>query len=147
MTIKEKWMNENFCTWDEKVRIELTPQFIELTCTHENLQNTVTAPHYQIGRIDALGRVIMPERTSDPVAIVKNRRGSIAEGETMTCVDWREKHKPKSWKIYKRIPLLDDAGKERLNKEGAVRLTYIEVGDELDKDKALKIASKIAGEM
>ena len=121
-----KWMNPNFGTFDEKVRIELTPQFVELKCTHENLQNTVTAPHYQIGRIDALGRVIMPEHAHDPEAAMKGRtKGSIAEGGTMTCVDWREKHKPKTWKIYKQVPILDDAGEAKLNKEGDARQTYV----------------------
>lgn len=127
--MKENWLNENLCSFDEKTRIELSPQLVELKCNDANLQDTVTAPHYQVGRIDALGRVIMPERLPHPPI---RHSGSIAEGGTMTCVDWRQKHKPKIWKIYQ---WKDDLGK------------FIKVGEDENKDEALNFARTLAGEM
>ncbi len=79
---KEKWLNDNLCSLhDDKVRIELGPQIIELPCTDANLRNAVTSAHYQKGRIDAYGVVIGTKKK-------------------MNCVDWRARHIPKLWKIY-----------------------------------------------
>lgn len=109
--MQENWMNENLCSFDEKTRIELAPQLIELMCNSDNLKDSVTSPHYSLGRIDALGKV-------------------ITEGKMMTCVDWRQKHKPKIWKIYKM--------------DGGI---FIKIKEDENKINALKFASKLAGEM
>ncbi|WP_299077900.1 hypothetical protein [uncultured Paraglaciecola sp.] len=82
--MKENWLNENLCSFDEKVRVELGPQLIELPCTEQTLSDEVTAPHYKEGSPDALGR-------------------TIVKGEKMTCVDWRSKQAPKVWKIYQNV--------------------------------------------
>lgn len=84
--MKENWLNENLCSFDEKTRVELGPQMIELDCTGENLSDSVTLPHYKAGAVDALGKVIAPSPKGD--------------GNTMTVVDWRCKHLPKVWKVY-----------------------------------------------
>ena len=149
--MKENWMNDNLCSFDEKTRIELGPQLIELECTDANLEDTVTSPWYRIGRIDALGRVIMPERISGVVLV--RGAGSIAEGEMMTVVDWREKHKPKAWKIYqmqdtgevyKKDARKDEAGE---HKAGDPVTRFIKVGEDENKDDALDFARTLAGEM
>ncbi len=163
--MKANWMSETLCSFGEKTRIELGPQLVELKCTDANLKDTVTAPHYQIGKIDALGRVIMPERMTEP-----NWRpnGAIAEGEMMTCVDWREKHKPKVWKIYQwkkekfptkemlaeviAISALKDgeektARTEILESVKAQHGRFIQVGEDESKADALDFAKALAGEM
>lgn len=104
-------MNENLCSFGEKTRIELSPQVIELMANSLNLRNSVTAPWYQIGRLDALGK-------------------TIVDGEMMTCVDWRQKHKPKIWKIYQ-----------------FVKGFFVKVKEDSDKDEALIFARNLAGEM
>ena len=121
--MKANWLNENLCSFDEKVRIELGPQMVELECSHENLADTVTSPHYRIGQRDARGKIIMGTDESDPYGVVK-------EGETMTCVDWREKHVPKVWKIYQ----MEDE-------------KFIQVGEDESKEDALDFAKALAGEM
>lgn len=132
--MKEKWLSDRLCSFDEKTRIELGPQLIELECNTENLRNEVTSAHYQIGKRDALGRIIMPERSShskrdDPY-------GYVSEGEVMTCVDWECKHKPEIWKVYK-------------NEESSGDITggFIKVNEFLDKQEALDFARNLAGEM
>lgn len=109
--MKENWLNENLCSFDEKTRIELGPQLVKLMANADNLRNTVTSPHYTFGRFDALGKIII-------------------DGEMMTVVDWRQKHKLKIWKIYQ-------------FKDGK----FIKVGEDSDKDDALDFARTLAGEM
>lgn len=122
--MKEKWLNENLCSFDEKTRIELGPQLIELECNDANLRDEVTSPHYRIGERDALGKIIMREAVDS--------YGSVQKGETMTCVDWRCKHLPKVWKIYKWD---DEVGK------------FVKVGEDESRDDALDFARTLAGEM
>lgn len=87
MTIEPNWLNDTLCSFAEKSRIELGPQMIELDCTKENLSNEVTFAHYQAGKVDALGKTIEPSAAGD--------------GNNMIVVDWRCKHAPKVWKVYK----------------------------------------------
>lgn len=96
--MQETWINENLCSFDEIVRVELGPQVIELECNDENLSDRVTFTHYRVGGRDANGKIIMPERCTgvDP----NDPYGTVSEGEIMACVDWREKHLPKTWKVY-----------------------------------------------
>ena len=155
--MKGKWLSEKLYSIDEKVRVEKGPQLIELICNDENLKDAVTFAHYQIGKIDALGGVIMPERVTDGPAL--HRLGdvicegetmsyvdwranhesekmscvnwrAIHEGDKMTCVDWRDIHVPHIWKIYE----LQDG-------------LFIKVDETEDKDDALKRAQKLFGEM
>ena len=81
--MKAKWLiKDKLCSLGgDKVRIELGPQIIKLNCTLKNLDNAVTAAHYQEGRIDAFGK-------------------KITIGKKMSCVDWRAKHRPHLWKVY-----------------------------------------------
>lgn len=122
--MNENWLNENLCSFEEKTRIELGPQFIELECNHANLSDEVTFPHYKVGGRDALGKIIMGEAIDS--------YGSVSEGEMMVCVDWRCKHLPKIWKIYKW-----DTKSEK----------FIKVGEDENKKDALDFARTLAGEM
>lgn len=97
--------------------MELSPQIISFVCDDEHLNNKCTSPHYQIGKRDAIGRLIRPddfapgkgishqrarEKMARMVAFDKDRGiETIGKGEEMLCVDWRCKHKPRIWKIYK----------------------------------------------
>ena len=78
-----KWLiKDKLCSFkNDTIRAELGPQIIELDCNKENLDDSVTAPHYQVGKIDAYG-----------VAIGTNQK--------MNCVEWKAKHVPFLWKIY-----------------------------------------------
>lgn len=127
MKIKENWLVENrLCSLDEKVRIEIGPQIIDLECTDENLKDGVTAAHYHVGSRDAIGRVIMPERVKG----VDPRLGGVKEGETMKVVDWKAKFVPHIWKIYK--------WQEKASQ-------FVKVGEEAELATALKKAHKLAG--
>lgn len=98
-----KWLNDNLYSIDEKVRVERGPQMIELECNDKNLSDKVTAPHYRIGKRDALGKIIMPEKIkveSERVAAEADPYGTVKDGEPMNVVDWRAKHVPHLWKIY-----------------------------------------------
>ena len=123
----EVWLNENLCSFDEKVRVEKGPQIIELECNDANLDDTVTAPHYRIGARDAYGRVIRPGEAIDPA---DSKLGVVEKGEKMAVVDWRAKHVPHVWKIY------------RLDGE-----RFQQIDAKTDRDEALAAARKIAKEM
>ncbi len=143
----EKWLQKDkLCTFDEKVRVELGPQIIELDCTAENLRDEITAPHYKIGKIDAYGKIIgydtfISEDLDDdgePTGNMSNsmklqaaRKGSINMGEKMFCVDWRSKHKPYIWKVYK-LQKTDDM--ERFIKVDE----YVDLNEALAKAKELR---------
>lgn len=120
--MKENWLNEKLCSFDEKVRIELGPQIIEMNCTEANLSDDVTAPHYKVGGIDALGKVI---------SLVNTR---------MSVVDWKCKHVPKLWKVYQS----QEIGKD---KEGKPVMRFIKVDEKESKDDALDFARTLVGEM
>lgn len=154
--MKENWLSETLCSFGEKIRVELGPQLIELKCTHGNLQDNVTSPHYRIGGSDALGRVIMPEKmnlkadTQELLNMVEQKAdfGAIHEGETMTCVDWRCKHKPKVWKIYR----WQETGQfyrrdSKDHKRGDPIMSFAKIDEYEDKDKALSIGLSLAQEM
>lgn len=146
----EQWLIEDkLCSFDEKVRVELGPQVIELDCTDANLCDTVTHPHYRIGGRDAMGRIIRPD---DHVIADKKENGvfrnavakdislgrkPVAAGEMMACVDWKAKSVPHVWKIYVSTPtgLFDEEGDEIHRFE---KLEEVE-----GKDKALAKAKKV----
>ena len=142
--MKENWLNENLCSFDEKVRVELGPQIIELDCNKENLDDKVTSAHYQVGKKDALGII-------------------IGINPKMHCVDWRSKLKPKVWKVYqwqlvvagdaklllvKILELLDTGEilKEDLHKHKA-QYKFVKVDEYESKEEALNFAKTLAGEM
>ena len=131
--MKGEWLNDKLYSIDEKVRVEKGPQLIELICNEENLKDSVTFARYKIGKIDALGRAIMPEKIKNKEAreIAEARpSGVIREGEKMTVLDWRAIHVPHIWKIYK------------LQDERFIMVDEIE-----SKDDALKRAKKLFGEI
>jgi len=112
--MSKKWLNKKLCSFgDDKVRIELGPQIIELDCTDKNLSNDVTSPHYQIGKKDAFGKI-------------------IGSDKKMNCVDWRAKHVPELWKVYKMQEtgeLDNGTGKIALNKDGDPVQRFIKVNE------------------
>lgn len=100
--MKEDWINGKLCNLGDETRIELGPQVIELECSDENLSNAITSPHYRIGGRDAYGRVIGFDALPDEVREATDiSMGVINKGEQMACVDWRSKHVPPVWKVYK----------------------------------------------
>lgn len=170
MKPKENWLSETLCSFEEKTRIELGPQLIELECNDDNLDDEVTSPHYRIGGRDAAtGKIIRKKaaikllesrigkgsaETRDKTAkalygLVTDEFGSVEEGETMTCVDWRCKHKPKVWKVYQ----WQDTGKV-IEDDKAPGLTqgdpiwhFAKIKEFELRDDALNFASALAGEM
>jgi hypothetical protein len=144
--MNENWINERLCSFDEKTRVELGPQVIQLKCTDENLQDTVTSPHYRVGQRDAFGKIIMPEKCVNPEEAMADPYGYVSEGGEMSCVDWREKHVPMLWKIYKFEAELDDDGEPLIN-NGEVVGKFVKVGEDENKDEAVNFARTLAGEM
>lgn len=129
--MRQNWLNENLCSFDEKVRVELGPQIIELECNDENLADTVTHAIYRDGGIDAYGKVIRPDKVppsaAKKVADFSRTFGVVSEGEIMHCVDWRAKHAPLVWKIYR----WQDTG-------------FVQVDQNEDKEAALVVAETLA---
>ena len=156
-----EWLNDKLYSIDEKVRVEKGPQLIELICNEENLRDEVTAAHYVVGKIDARGRVIMPEKIADDkqrATAEANRLGTVSEGEVMSVLDWRSKHVPHAWKIYQDQETdqdkyqTDDSGKFVKDSAGKLivigkRHRFIMVDEIEDKDEAIARAQTIAGEM
>lgn len=141
----KNWLNENLCSFDEKVRIELGPQIIELECNDANLADTVTHSQYRNGGIDARGRVIRPDKAT-PNEVIRRvdfakKFGVVNDGETMACVDWRSKIAPHVWKIYQ----WQDTGD--VDKDGKPVSRFIQVGENEDKEAALAEAEALAGGM
>ena len=103
-------------SFDEKVRVEIGPQIIELDCTDKNLSNGVTHSVYQIGMRDAYGRFIRPDDMGESDDNAKNAKqairqqvayekqigvyGVVNSGEKMACVDRKAVHVPFLWKVY-----------------------------------------------
>lgn len=128
--MKKKWLvKDKLCSFGkDTVRIELGPQIIELDCTKKNLSNSVTAPHYQLGRIDAFGN-------------------KIKLGKKMSCVDWRARIAPLLWKVYQLQdqPLntaVNIIAKATGDKDAKIEMIkrFIKVNEFKDKDEALKFA-------
>ncbi len=125
--MKESWISDHLCSFGEKVRIEKSPQLVELLCTDANLSDRITAPHYHIGARDALGRIIRPEDYGRPVDL---SLGKVSKGEKMVCLDWRAKFKPYVWRVYK-------WDGER----------FVPAGENVDLNKARSIAHGLLKEM
>jgi len=137
--MNENWLNENLCSFDEKVRVEIGPQIIEMPCNDDNLRNEVTHPNYRKGGRDALGRIIKyNELTDDERDQVDASMGVVNDGETMACVDWREKHAPKLWKVYKWV----DSGEK--DKQGKPVFRWTKINEFVDKAEALEFAKATA---
>lgn len=160
---KEKWLNKKLCTFhNDKVRIELGPQIIELPCTDENLSNSVTSTHYKMGGIDAMNRFIRPDeqiaKQSDKkkaaamqayvdYEVNQMGRGIIKKGEDMACVDWRAIHVPHVWKVYvlqqekqpdeKAVLKIKLNGEPLPQKETKPVERFIKVAEFEDRDEAL----------
>lgn len=134
--VKESWISDRLCSFGEKVRIEKSPQLVELLCTDANLSDRITSPHYRIGGRDALGRVICPERVklyrdfADDPGPPDLTLGKVSMGEKMVCLDWRAKFKPYVWRVYK-------WDGER----------FVPAGENVDLNKARSIAHSLLKEM
>lgn len=144
--VELKWLSPVLCSLEEKVRVERGPQYVELDCTDENLDDSKTHPHYRIGGRDAHGNFIRPDEITDPSyrAQVKaeiinphNPFKGIAKGEKMTVVDYRQKIVPHLWKIY-----VWEATTE-LNKKGEPIWRWIQKHEVLGKDDALALAESV----
>lgn len=151
----ENWLNDKLCSLgDDQVRVEQGPQIVELDCTDENLSNEITAAHYQLGQIDALGRFIRPmdvidnEQDDDKKQALKayfyseidKGRGTIGAGEKMACVDWRGKIAGHVWKVYQ----MKGTGKFDVNGKEIKRFTKIDEFEKKD-DAMTFAASLVAG--
>jgi hypothetical protein len=111
-----EWVSEEFCKLhNDTVRVERGPQIVKLKADPHNLADGVTSPHYQEGRIDAFGK-------------------KIVMGEDMHVVDYRERHQPKVWKVYKLEP------SEDLDGEGNPVERFQLVQQFVEKDEAVSFA-------
>lgn len=87
----EEWLKNkqgvemNIFQVDGLVRMERGPQVMQMTCTDDNLDDSMTHPHYKVGGRDAMGRLIQPDRhlasLKEKVAALKNVKASPARIE------------------------------------------------------------------
>lgn len=149
----ENWLKEGvLCSFGELVRIEKGPQVVELECNDANLSNKVSHANYQIGKRDALGKIIRPDdvdAASKPAldrVVARDARlgiyGVVNHGETMAVVDRKAIHAPYLWKIYQWQDSgeLDDVTGEKIYK-------FIKVDEVAGKDEALAQAQALFEEM
>lgn len=124
-------------SFDEKVRVEIGPQIINLDCTDENLSDKVTHRNYRIGTRDAYGKIIRYDEISTPELKKKisTSMGVVSKGEVMSCVDWDAKHVPHLWKVYQ----IQEVGKDDSR--------FIKVEEFEGKDEALAFAESLFREM
>lgn len=146
--MNENWLNENLCSFDEKVRIEKGPQIIDLPCDDEHLCDEKTHPNYHIGARDAFGRIIRPRESTNPrVAMIveKDKRlnvfGVVNKGEIMAVVDWRSKFVPHVWKIYQSQDFEEITG----NGDVVTVTRFVQVDETEDKGEAVSKAKSLAG--
>ena len=149
----ENWLKEGvLCSFDELVRIEKGPQVVELECNDANLSNDVSHANYQIGKRDALGKIIRPDdvdAASKPAldrVVARDARlgiyGVVNHGETMAVVDRKAIHAPYLWKIYQ----WQDSG-ELDDVTGESVFRFIKVNEVAGKDQALAQAQALFEEM
>lgn len=120
-----KWLNSNLCTFDELVRVELSPQIIKLTCNKKNLSNDVTHPQYKVGGRDCYGKIIYARKLKSSYDA---SFGTVEEGEEMSVIDWGAIHVPYLWTIYK------------WGESSKGKFTFIKVAAIEDKKEALAAA-------
>lgn len=134
--MKGEWLNETLYDIGGKVRVELAPQLHYLECNDENLDDSVTPSSYKVGKRDAKGRVIMPERVDKPDL----RLGGVKQGEKMAIIDRRAKFKPHVWRVYRltEVEVLDNKGQTvKVEK-------FLPVGEDVDKETAISQAESLA---
>ncbi|MGD2065564.1 MAG: hypothetical protein PVI43_00155 [Candidatus Bathyarchaeota archaeon] len=169
MAIKENWLNENLCSFDEKVRVELGPQIIEMECNDDNLSDAVTESYYQTGGRDAYGRVIrksvveqeldkhLSDKSLNPAQVAVARKlkqdlakdtfGAVENGEMMAVVDRQAKLAPMLWKIYQNQDtgrVYEKDQRDGINKVGEPIMRFVKVDEREDRDEALAIAKNLA---
>lgn len=115
-------IKDKLYSFDEKVRVELGPQIVNLVCTEKNIDNSVTHANYQEGKIDAFGN-------------------KITMGNKMDCVDWKGKLKPHLWKVYQLTKTTD------VDKKGKHIFRFLKVDEVKSKDNAITIAESLLEEM
>ena len=151
------------------VRVERAPKRIELEISDANLSDEVTAVHYKLGRRDALGRLLDPAEairrlraqveagllsaevaeaviTQIDASRALARIHGLAElklGDKMMVADWRRKHSPYVWYIYRK------ERKQELQANGTTseRELFNRVGEVSEKEAALEAARQMATEM
>ncbi len=149
----ENWLKEGvLCSFDELVRIEKGPQVVELECNDANLSNDVSHANYQIGKRDALGKIIRPadvpaaDKTAVDRAVASDARkgiyGVVNNGETMSVVDRKAFHAPFMWKIYQWQETA-----EVNDKTGDPIEKFVKVDEVAGKDEALAQAQALFEEM
>lgn len=97
-------IGENITQIGDKVRVEVGPKLLEAIATEELLSDDVTAGHYQVGRRDSVGDIIVL-------------------GEPMKYLAWGGRTTPgeQSHYVYQVTPrpVLDEAGAPVLDESGA----------------------------
>lgn len=138
--MQKNWLvPDKLCSFDEKVRVEIGPQIIELDCNDGNLSDTVTHPNYRKGNRDALGRILQFDKLTDEQKQGADLTfGVVNDGEKMACVDWRAKHAPHVWKVYQ----MQETGEK--DKDGKPISRFIKIADIEGREQALAHAKTVA---
>jgi len=153
----------------DMVRVERGPKRIELEVSDANLSDAVTAVHYKLGRRDALGRLLDPaeairrlnahveaglanaEAVAPVIAEIEAGRATakmhgLAElklGDKMVVADWRQKHSPFVWYIYRK----EIKRETQANGTVSEREIFNRIGEASTKEAALEAARQTATEM
>jgi hypothetical protein len=122
----EERLSDTLVELGGRVRIERGPKVKEAKATEKLLSNDVTADHYQVGRVDAVGK-------------------TIALDKPMRYVDWFGEYE---WKVYalRTEPLLDALGNQLTDDAGNVRTQdrWVQVGAvDGDEEEALERARAV----
>lgn len=137
----QELVKDKLYSFDEKVRVEIGPQIVEMDCTNDNLDNSITHANYRIGKIDAFGQLITAEK--------------VATADTkMNCVDWRAKHAPHMWKVYQmqkmsseeKLEIIKAAIKANIKPNPMVE-RFIKVNEFKNKKEALTFAEELFNKM
>ena len=117
-------------TVGSNVRIEPGPALKRATASPETLDNSVTAPHYQVGERDAMGR-------------------AIREGEEFHFLDYNAGEDGRVWYVYQEqeVPVLDAAGNPINGEDGnpQTEMRWVEIDVYKTEEGAENAAKRLAG--
>lgn len=108
----------NLIEIDGKVRVEAGPRRRREIATQELLSDVVTAAHYQVGKPDALGKI-------------------IALGEPMDFIDWRSPER--TFYVYQLEEVTDEVDGQPVK-----NMRWLPKGDRPDETSALSFAATLA---
>lgn len=115
-------------TIGDRVRIEKGPPLLTATATEALLSNEATASHYEVGKLDALGK---------PIVL----------GEEFAYLDWggSKTEGKRIHYIFERVELSDE-DRAREGQETTDEFRWVERGTRATEEAAITLGKSIAGD-